>query len=234
MLIAVSMTRYPRGVDEPKKQFPRGFNIPDSQRAVNERTKQPIYVDFAYEVMSATSMLQRTFHADAHFVDYIFHNGDDRHFSRQPRCNKDGLEWAQKNIGKLWFSTLTFDVDNPNHTKWESDDEARAFVSWCAEKVPSAMVYATSAGCRIMQPLARRVHVEQAEGALSWWYEELIKLGINPDETCLDWTRNFRAANVRRDDKPYKSPAIKFTSKAIEPNVSAFKPFTKRPTGPKV
>lgn len=233
MLIAVSLTRYPNGVDNPKKQWPKGFGIKDSDRAIHERTKRPIIVEYAYEVMAATSMLQRTFHADAHFVDYIFHDGGDRPFSKQPRCNKDGLEWVKENMATLWFQTLTFDVDNVNHKKWESDAEAKDFVAWCAEKVPTSMIYATSSGCRIMQPLSERVSVDNAESALSWWFHELETLGISADPKCLDWTRNFRAANVKRDGKPYASPAIKFTSQPIEPRLSDMRPFSKRTHVPK-
>lgn len=234
MLIAVSRTRYPCGIDVPKGHYPAGYGIQEDQRAIHERTKKTVIVQPAYEVMSATSMLQRKWSTDAHFVNYVIHDTSDRPLRQQYRVNKDGVEWAQAHIGKLWFQTLTFDYDLEQHRKWENDDEAREFVRWCGEIVPTSMIYATSGGCRIIQPLTERVPFEKAESALVWWYEELIKRGIHPDHKCLDWTHLFRAANVRREGAKgqpsfqYQSPAIKMTSRPVEPQFSKTQPFVKR------
>ena len=162
MLIAISKTAYPVGIDVPKGHYPSGYHVREEDRAIHARSNKPIVVPFGYEVMPATSMLQRTFTTDAHFVDYIVHDSNDQPLHHQPRVNKDGAEWVQRYIGKLWFQTLTFDYDLEKHRRWESDDEAKAFVERCETIVPTAIIYATGGGCRIMQPLSERVPLEKA------------------------------------------------------------------------
>ena len=240
MLVAVAPNRHPYGIDISLKQFPPGFGIADEDRGRGKKGKRNegelIFAEMCLEVMDAQEMMTRVFKTDAHFVGYAMY-GDDGPRPRQPRCNKDGVEWAEANLGKLLWTGLTFDIDNEDHRKWSSDEEARAFIQYVGELVPSAMAYATSAGCRVLQPIVSPLGVDKIEGALSGWFRELVRRGLSPDEKCLDWTRLFRAANVRREDtpkkwKPYRSPALKMTSSPIDPPIEAT--FAKRaPKGPK-
>lgn len=189
MLIACAPHKRIRGVEaeESDWRIPRG-------EAGNGRG-----VRAELGVMHVTTAFAQHFHTDAHFVLYtVRQNGVS--LTKQPRVNKDGLEWMRAEGFEVVVEGFAADVDNPEHRPWKDPSEARAAVIAAKGKVPTAIVYATAKGLRIVQPTRRRLLPEDAEGAIAAWLRLLEYTGFVVDRACLDWTRLYRLPRVRRED----------------------------------
>lgn len=184
MLLAVAPTKFAQGIDATK----------EGRAAAPE----------VYTCTHLDTMLRETYPTDAHFVAYVCHDEKGSPLATQPRINKGGI--TAEHRARVYC--LVVDVDNVGHAKWSSDQAAIEAVDRVAKLVPTAAVYATSGGMRVVQPLTRALEIDEAEGTLDAWIGELARRGVNADPRCRDWTRHFRAPNVLREGKRYKSPAI--------------------------
>jgi hypothetical protein len=193
MLVAVAPTKLSPGID-----------------AAKDRVVAPS----VYQVIHVSNLLDEAYKTDAHFVTYVVHAGGSP-VPAQPRINKGGLEIAQDKLGEVLVYCLAADVDNPGHSPWRSHEDARQGVDRLALGVPTAIVYATARGLRLIQPLIHPVDPWRAESATAAWVLDLEKRGIKADPSCVDWTRHFRAPNVVRDGKIYRSPAVERRCEAI-------------------
>lgn len=175
-----------------------------------DATRGQLEAESLYRLTHVDALLDQTtrYDSDAHYVAYVLH--DARGFPRetQPRVNKGGLDLVLERGERVLVYCLVADVDNAGHVKWSSEEQARAEVDRVAALVPTAAIYATSAGLRIIQPLITPLEPEAAEASLGAWLGELLRRGIVADPKCIDWTRHFRAPHVVRDGKPYLSPAV--------------------------
>lgn len=180
-----------------------------------DATKGRDTAEAVYICTHVDRVLSDAYPSDAHFVAYILHDENGSPLREQPRINKGGLQPEHRAL----VYNLVADVDNPKHAKWRSDEDAIAAVDRVSKLVPTAAVYATSAGLRIIQPITRPLPPEDAEVALASWFGELLRRGINADPDCLDWTRHFRCPHVVRDGRPFKSPAIARRFDAVPPPV---------------
>lgn len=189
MLIAVAPHTRLMGVDPP-----RGTSDWRAERGSPENLRG---VRPDYQVMHVDGALRQHWSTDAHFVLYIVrHNGTP--IMKQPRVNKDGLEWLREEGYELTLEGLAADIDNPGHRVWSSQEEARVAVMAAKGKTPTAIVYATRGGLRIVQPVTRRLRPEEAEGSIATWLGQLEVAGLVPDRACLDWTRHYRLPHVVR------------------------------------
>lgn len=183
---------------------------PDKHAQGIDATKGRIDAEARYSLIHIDALLDKStvFATDAHFVAYILHDEDGHRCATQPRINKGGLEHVESSGKRVLVYCLVADVDNPGHAKWLSHEAALETVDRIAKQVPTAAVYATAKGLRIIQPLVKPLTPDEAEAALGAWLADLLKRGIQADPRCIDWTRHFRAPNVRREGKPYVSPAV--------------------------
>ncbi len=173
-----------------------------------------------YVLTHIDTLLDRktVFDSDAHFVAYVVHD-DKGPLPKQPRINKEGLALIRERGLIVKLSVLVADVDNLDHKRWLAHTEAIAAVDRVAKLVPTAAVYATAGGMRIVQPITRALSPEEFEPAVAAWLAELLRRGIQADTGCLDWTRHYRAPHVRRDGKAYTSPAVIRSCQEIPPPV---------------
>ncbi len=171
-----------------------------------------------YVLTHLDTMLDRgtVYATDAHFVPYIVHDQTGA-LAVQPRVNKGGLELMRERGCEVKLFVLVADVDNLGHAKWTSHEEALAAVDRVAKLVPTAAVYATSGGMRIVQPMTKALSPEEYESAHACWLAELLRRGIQADAACSDWTRHYRAPHVRRDGKAYVSPAVVRSCQEVAP-----------------
>jgi len=183
---------------------------PDKMRKGLDVSKGQLEAEHAYEVTHVDAMLSTTYRTDAHFVAYVVEG-----WATQPRINKGGLGLVEARGGVVRLACMVADVDNPNHGAWRSDEDAIAGCERMAAQVPTAIVYATRGGARIVQPLAVLLAIDAAEPAIGAWLRELGERGIVADEKCMDWTRHFRCPHVMRDGKPYRSPFVERRSTPI-------------------
>lgn len=164
-------------------------------------------VEPSYRVTDLVAALRATHPTDAHFVTYILRDRG-APLRDQPRLTKDGLAWVREQGFEASCSVLVADVDLPGHASWPSPEAAHAEVSRVAELLGTAGAYATAHGYRLVQPLDHALPIELVEPTLRGWFHALEAVGLLPDWTCIDWTRHFRLPNVRRDRRPYISPAV--------------------------
>lgn len=183
-----------------------------------------------YTLIDHDSVLGGTYATDAHFVAYALRQGGTPE-RKQPRINKGGRPWVESLGYTLDVSTLVADVDNlvpvpgqekPEHRPWASDAIAIAAAQRVHQALRTAAVYVTARGLRVVQPLtSARAAGEEIEVCLRLWLalleERLAPLGLAPDWECKDWTRVFRAPNVVRDGRFYRSPAVLRTCTPILP-----------------
>lgn len=166
-----------------------------------------------YRVRPLRDALEDTYATDAHLVAYVVEGR-----ASQPRILKRAWErvGAPVSVGVLFA-----DVDTPAHAAW--DFEFYDHVMTCFERLPelaSAGLYLTMRGARVVQPLDRRVSVGEVEPVIEAWLQTLVAAGLHRpgvahvDLSCRDWTRHFRAPNVRRRTRgarrgfDYTSPRI--------------------------
>ncbi|AUX28123.1 MULTISPECIES: hypothetical protein [Sorangium] len=202
-LVAVAPTRHAYGVecDADDWRAPRG-----SAANCREHRNGSVGVEAAYRVMDLGNALVETYNTDAHLVPYVLRDEHGAPLVRQPRVNKAGLDFVRRLGFTLALEALLADVDNPGHCEWTP--ELLALAAEQDERLETAGVYYTAHGRRIVQPLARPVPIDQAEGVLAAWLGQLERLGLHPDPACRDWTRHFRLPHVRRGKRDYRSPIV--------------------------
>jgi hypothetical protein len=156
----------------------------------------------AFEVLELRDALTRVYSTDAHLVTYVVPGA-----TRQPRINKPGLPYFD---GFPKTGVFFCDLDNPAHGEWTPELYEAALARYRSiEILQTAGIYHTAHGARVVQPIVRPVPVEQAEPFIARWLSELRQAGLDPDNSCKDWTRLFRLPNVLRDGKDFRSPFIR-------------------------
>lgn len=200
MLVAVAPHRHSKSLDPSKGQL--------APKAI-------------YTVTHLDRVLSETYATDAHFVCYVVHGPDGGTLEAQGRLSKAGLAYAREQGFEVLSQVLAADVDNPGHAPWQSHEAAIAEVDRVGLLVPTAAIYATSKGLRIVQPMIRALPVEEAERALASWLGDLLRRGITIDASCIDWTRHFRCPHVVRADtgRPFRSPAVVRRFEPIPPPI---------------
>jgi hypothetical protein len=194
-LVAVSPHKRIRGVRRPKDA---GHTY--DWRVEPGHTDNTAKIRAAFDVVDVRAAFERTYATDAHFVAYVVSlNGEP--LARQPRVNKPGLSWLLEQGYEVRLHALVADVDNPDHGPWTPDllEEADAQHRTLAI-LRTAGYYYTSAGRRIVQPLAEPVAVDVGEQILERWLGALETAGVPVDRNCRDWTRLFRLPSVARED----------------------------------
>jgi hypothetical protein len=162
-------------------KFERGF------RGDNLSTVRSIY-----RVRELRAALEAHHASDAHLVAYVVAGA-----VWQPRINKDGLPVFPREV---YLESFFCDADNPGHASWDEDLEREALREFdTLDVLESTGVYHTRRGRRIVQPLAQRLPMHQAEPALGRWLVSLEVAGLEVDWACRDWTRHFRLPHVVRD-----------------------------------
>ena len=158
-------------------------------------------------------MLLREYDYDAFMVGYVLINlrtglpwKDANGEYRQPRINKEGLQWVRSQGFEVYAMTLFADIDNPGHCEWTP--ELRTANDHRVSNCPmtrSCARYYTKRGYRLAQPVVDMIPVDRIEQILHMWLTKLEGWGIVADERCGDWTHFMRAPNVIRDFKRSKS-----------------------------
>jgi len=217
-LLAVAPRKFYRGVEAPGTRLRGKFRTPSCAlgapasydwRSPSGSAENTAHVEPAYSIVQHDDLLGATYDSDAHFVAYVIRSAPD---FRQPRVNKGGLEWVESLGYAVTLETLVADVDNAGHAAWPSDRAAADTAARVHAILRTAAVYVTAHGLRVVQPLSHAVPMLLAETAIRVWLatleEALAPLALAPDWQCDDWTRVFRAPNVVRDGKPYRSPCV--------------------------
>lgn len=150
------------------------------------------------EVVEMVAALSEQHASDAHLVAYVVPSERAIH-----RLTVDG----ERPEG-LCMEVLLADIDTPGHQAWPSDAAAIDALGAALEVAGSAGGYVTRGGLRLVQPLDRRLGVDDGEAALRGWYAQLERGGLGVDWRCAQWTRLFRAPHVRRDGARYVSPRL--------------------------
>lgn len=137
---------------------------------------------------------------DAHAVAYLPSRGDS-----YPRLGKTSQDWAMAQGIQLHW--LMFDIDNPSHQPWESEELAQSALNGALDILPLAFRdfaggYTTRAGYRICLHLGKPVELDVAGHLLEYIGEVLLaEVGIIVDAQCYQWNRLFRMPQVVRDGK---------------------------------
>lgn len=127
--------------------------------------------------------------SDAHFVAYT---------TKGPRYRKAIAEQVI-----VTTKLLCFDCDNPEHARWDNAESVLAWFAKATELVPFFYaIYTTRSGGRIILKLIKYIDVREAQEIHKLMSIDLIKQGLNVDDSCSDWTRMFRLPYVVRDDEP--------------------------------
>lgn len=222
--IAVIRDQKVIGFDGPSADWRAGAGVNQQGRPVRA----------SLEVRELRAALEATHRTDAHFTCYLLMR-DGAPLERMPRLRKmpEALDALRSWGLEVSLSLLAADIDNPGHARWASDDEARARCAEVAVLLPTAGVYASRAGFRVVQPLTSSVAADAYESIAEAWREQLGKLGIEADPSCSDWTRLFRLPHVRRDRRPYRSPAVLLDAMAPIDPPAPLENFLKVPVGKK-
>ena len=180
-------------------------------------TKNRLDAPALYVPTHVHRVLTDTYPSDAHFVCYLVRDQNGAVLETQPRINKPGLATMRERGFSVSVEVIAADVDNPGHAAWQSHEHAQKRVDEVALLCPTAGVYASRHGLRIVQPISRRLDPEAAEVAAAAWLGELLRRGITADTSCLDWTRHFRVAHFRDERGAYRSPAVAATGMTAVP-----------------
>jgi hypothetical protein len=222
--LAVAANKFPRGVETPGTRLHGKRGTPACRpgepatydwRAPLGSAENTACIEPAFAVNTYDAVLSDVYPTDAHFVAYVLYQaGVKRQFqNRQPRINKASLEWIESLGFELRMEVFVADVDNPDHAGWPSEAAARMTAELAHTLLRTACIYVTAHGLRVVQPLdGDGVGIRSAERHLRVWLSDLEgrleRLRLQPDWSCDDWTRLFRAPHVLRDGKPYRSPAV--------------------------
>jgi hypothetical protein len=166
-----------------------------------------------YRVTHIDNALREVYRSDAHMVAYVLRDPSGVPQREQPRLLKEALT-AESTIdfdGQTYgvaAECLVADVDNPGHVAHADDAAAIALASSLLARAPTAAVYATRNGARIVQPLDRRIPAAAFEPILRGWLFGLERAGVVIDWRTVDWTRHMRLPHVRREGRAYRSPAL--------------------------
>lgn len=191
-----------RGVATPG--YPNAGDTSDWRDPMNSRRVKAVF-----DVLDLDTALATIYPADQHLVSYVIRR-DGAPLGRQPRVKKDALDWLRGEGFEVTCDVFFADVDNTDHEPWKNADAARAEGARVAALVPTAGVYATSAGLRVVQPLTYAMPADLFELASGEWLIGLDALigGKRVDFSCRDWTRWFRLPHVIRAGAPYRSPFV--------------------------
>jgi len=150
---------------------------------------------------SLSDLLLTRFETDAHFVIYRVSGADNI-----PRINKSALRGIRDAGMDVLVHSLVIDYDNSSasgeHAGWtpESLQEfSRAFEDKCDDLMSRwSAFYTTRGGVRILYKLSEPIPCDDAELLIRGLITRYRTLGIKVDN-LIDWTRLFRAPDVRRD-----------------------------------
>lgn len=200
--VAVAKDKFRPGVEGPQHDW-RDYPAPQNHPRLS------------YESIELVEALERTWETDAHLVTYALKNSQGVIQQFQPRINKAGVEFVQSQGFQIGTNLLFFDVDNIEHARWTTALETEAFARyrrWREAGLLKSGIYHTSNGARFIQPLTERITLDRIESQLRAFYNQFVAMGVNVDESCLDWTRHFRLPNVVRDKKKYRSSFVDLTT----------------------
>ena len=152
-----------------------------------------------YQRVELLEALNRTWATDAHLVMYVCPTPD----GKQHRLSKSH---AHEYPYPPTVSVLFADIDNPGHAPWTDALMDAAHLKW--QKVPTAGIYTTAHGYRLVQPLVEAVPYTEEEDYIKGWWFELLKVGILFDESCRDWTRHYRLPHVTRNGRAFRSTLV--------------------------
>lgn len=235
-LLAVASRKFFRGVEAPGTRLGGKYKTPSCAlgapatydwRSPPGSAANTAHVEPVYSLVQHDDLLGAEYETDAHFVAYVLRRGGSPEL-HQPRVNKGGLDWLVSLGYSLDVETLVADVDNAGHAAWPSPAAAASSAARVHTTLRTAAVYATTHGLRVVQPLTQAVSVLLAETSIRVWLavleERLAPLGLAPDWHCDDWTRVFRAPNVLRDGRAYRSPAVLRACDPIPPPAGHARP----------
>jgi len=179
--------------------------------------------------ISLHDLLHTCFTTDLHFVAYM-NGGGDPDATQGCRYRKDFITVGSESIA---INYLVVDLDLPkedgDHRAWlpgEYNDWLRDFVD--PHPIASkAYTYSTTHGARFLFTLENTVSLDSPSCGDAWESTYLIFLSklapmghLIPDPACKDWTRLYRAPNVRRIYKkgPFAGQTLDATSAIHSPN----------------
>lgn len=156
------------------------------------------------------------------------HHGTDAHLvayhvpgqARMQRLRVDGPRPEGLVMESLWV-----DIDTVGHAPWSSHTAALDALDAALAIAGTAGGYVSRAGLRLVQPLDRRLDVDEGEAALRGWMHQLDARGIASvpgttgiDWRCARWVWLYRLPHVMRDRARYVSPRVDLGRMvAIEP-----------------
>lgn len=166
------------------------------------------------EQLPLSEALEREWGSDAHFVCYIAVDGEGNEAPLRINKRKSTfLPELTADGGQLLVRVLTFDHDldkeEGRKRPW-SGDELDEFVRGLAEGVAPFQPtywYTTKHGSRFVYVLTEPVGTDTAEALCVGILRDFAAAGIELDESCKDWTREFRLPKtLREDDDPDEGP----------------------------
>lgn len=158
------------------------------------------------------SALLEEWPTDAHVVQYVvtLPNRDtgDHDVVTFPRLNHGALPGLKAMGAEVLQTIIGIDIDTPNHGPLHADT-VTFFEEDISKKLPLwpclmnfAAYYTTRAGARFIYVLKEPLPVEDCELVTEALVACFIKVGLQADTNCLDWTRLFRLPRVMRDGTP--------------------------------
>lgn len=190
--VAVTAHKRIRGVSPPSEGHTSDWREPEGP--ANTRN-----VSAAFAVRGLREAVNNVYKTDAHLVGYYL-TRDGVPLQRQPRVNKNAVDWLHQQGFEIWCDTLWCDVDNPAHSPWTEklltealhDHRHNPALRRCG-------VYFTKHGRRVFGVLDEPMPVPDVERYLEGWLSHLERAGLAVDWACRDWTRLFRLPFVRRE-----------------------------------
>lgn len=164
-----------------------------------------------YEVRSLEDALTEQYTTEAHFVTYVVRQSG-APLRWQPKVKKrTGEAWMREQGYTITTEFFAADVDNPGHARWPDAETACRAARETLAKIPTAGVYVTSRGLRVVQPIPHPIDVQESEPLIKGWLFQIAAAGVGSIEELLktaDWTRNFRLPHTLRDGQLQRSPAV--------------------------
>jgi len=158
------------------------------------------------ETLPLIEALNRQWYSEAMMLSYLVrHRATGRALAYQPRVNKNGLPWMEKQGYDLFSTMLGIDVDTPGHRAWTPEDQEEfERVTMTSPLLQRAGIYRTERGWRALFIYAEPVPTRYAEEVGNCFIVQLQREGVRADTSCKDWTRLFRLPKTVRFSKDGK------------------------------
>lgn len=134
------------------------------------------------------------------------YNAIDRegNFVASPRLNKPSLAWIRSQGGDVILPVMFADIDNPNHTPWESLGVEADFDTLSPAAQVASAIYTTRAGVRLVYVLDKPATVEEYMAYMPALGEFISKHEGMPVDDCnwKRWNQGMRLPRVVRDGVP--------------------------------